>query len=212
MDNELKLRRRLKFTNEEDEMLRNLVNEHGESAWNIIASNMPGRNVRQCRERWKHYLSANKSGRVPFTEEEDRIIMEKYIELGPKWTKIAKFVKDRSDIQVKSRIIKNLNSFKETIMAQPQIFNQQINLQTQLQKQETRLEIMPIANETINTQNKLVDNDYITTNDAKEEENGNIRNIHETYCDVPFDFLTSNPENAIEDSHIAENVFYPLDF
>ena len=70
-------RRRFKFTSEEDEKLRDLVEQYGENAWVQVSAQMNGRNIRQCRERWKHYLSAYKTSRDPFTEEENKIIMEK---------------------------------------------------------------------------------------------------------------------------------------
>ena len=48
---------RAKFTKEEDEMLKNLVENFGDNNWQVISSKMPGRNSRQCRERWQNYLS-----------------------------------------------------------------------------------------------------------------------------------------------------------
>jgi hypothetical protein len=41
----------------EDLALRELVLVHGLTAWPMIASRLPGRNARQCRDRWNHYLS-----------------------------------------------------------------------------------------------------------------------------------------------------------
>ncbi|OHS94791.1 Myb-like DNA-binding domain containing protein [Tritrichomonas foetus] len=63
---------------------------------------MHGRNSRQCRERWKHYLSSSRV-KLPWTPEEDQLLYNKMEELGPKWTKISAFFFDRTDIQVKSR-------------------------------------------------------------------------------------------------------------
>ena len=71
---------------------------------------MNGRNARQCRERWKHYLSSNR-GKSPWTEEEDKLLLEKMEELGPKWTKIATFFQDRTDIQIKTRWMQKFASF-----------------------------------------------------------------------------------------------------
>lgn len=95
-------RKREKFLPEEDEKLRKLVENYGTNSWETISQNMPGRNARQCRERWKHYLSSAKS-KEPWTPEEDMLLYQKMEEFGPKWTKIATFFEDRTDIQVKSR-------------------------------------------------------------------------------------------------------------
>lgn len=95
-------RRREKFLPQEDEMLRQLVDKYGPCAWEQIAREMPGRNVRQCRERWKHYLSGTAS-KEPWTEEEDQLLFEKMKEIGPKWTKLTQFFKGRTDIQIKAR-------------------------------------------------------------------------------------------------------------
>ena len=40
------------WSDEEDGRLRSLVKEHGTQQWAKIAQNMPGRNGKQCRERW----------------------------------------------------------------------------------------------------------------------------------------------------------------
>jgi hypothetical protein len=60
------------------------------------------RNPRQCRERWKHYLSGSTT-RVPWTPEEDRLLFDRVCELGPCWTKIAGLLGTRTDIEVKTR-------------------------------------------------------------------------------------------------------------
>ena len=97
-----KKKKRSKFFPEEDKLLIQLVKEHGEHSWELISSKMSGRNVRQCRERWKHYLSAS-SYKNEWTTEEDELLIEKMSSLGPKWTKISHFLNGRTDIQVKNR-------------------------------------------------------------------------------------------------------------
>ena len=70
---------------------------------------MPNRTVRQCRERWKHYLSGCKTD-DPWTELEDKIILERVQLLGGKWTKIAALLPGRTDLQVKKRWIQLFNN------------------------------------------------------------------------------------------------------
>lgn len=108
-----KKRIRNKFTPEEDQKLRELIQKHGVHSWNLVSSLMENRNQRQCRERWKHYLSCDmKEATKPWTKEEDSILINKYNELGAKWTKIALELPGRTDLQVKIRYLKNLKNKK----------------------------------------------------------------------------------------------------
>lgn len=94
--------RRQLFSYEEDEQLKKLVEQFGDKDWKFIARRMPGRSTRQCRERYKNYLSPEiKNG--PWTKEEDELLKEKYNEYGPHWSSISKFFKSRSDVNIKNR-------------------------------------------------------------------------------------------------------------
>jgi hypothetical protein len=66
---------------------------------------MGGKNQRQCRERWINYLcpSLNTSA---WTPDEDALLLQKYIEMGTRWVKIAKFFPHRTDAMVKNRFNK----------------------------------------------------------------------------------------------------------
>jgi hypothetical protein len=101
-------RRRAKFAVVEDVQLRQLVAEYGVENWRQIASRMPGRNPRQCRERWKHYLSGT-GGQIPWTMQEDQILFAKVRDWGPRWTRIANFLGSRTDIEVKTRWLQKFN-------------------------------------------------------------------------------------------------------
>jgi hypothetical protein len=94
-------RTREKFLPDEDIELRRLVGIYGTSAWEAVARELPSRSVRQCRERWKHYLSGDRE-KVPWSAEEDRLLFEKMQSTGPKWTRLAAFFPGRTDIEVKS--------------------------------------------------------------------------------------------------------------
>lgn len=92
---------RHKFSSFEDELLKQAIAKLGPYDWNAIAAEVPGRSSRQCRDRWKKYLSGVENG--PWTEEEDALLVMKYNELGPKWAQIAQFFKSRTDNNVKNR-------------------------------------------------------------------------------------------------------------
>lgn len=92
---------RHKFTKAEDDLLKQLVAKFGEANWMAVASHMKTRTPRQCRERYKNYLS-DKIKNGPWTHEEEVLLQEKVKELGPKWAKIALFFESRSDVNVKN--------------------------------------------------------------------------------------------------------------
>lgn len=91
-----------KFTPDEDQTLRALVDELGTDDWQIIADRMPGRNMRQVRDRYENYLADNLS-RDPWTPAEDMLLLEKLDEYGRMWRRIAQYFPERTDISVKSR-------------------------------------------------------------------------------------------------------------
>ena len=72
----------------EDEKLRRLVSEHGIQQWALIASEMPGRNGKQCRERWHNQLDTQLN-RESWTAEEDRVLLEGQARFGNKWAASA---------------------------------------------------------------------------------------------------------------------------
>lgn len=92
---------RHKFTPAEDELLKSLVQMYGESKWALIAEKMQTRSPRQCRERYKNYLSP-KIQNAPWTPEEENLLIQKYQQLGPKWSIISVFFAPRSDVNVKN--------------------------------------------------------------------------------------------------------------
>jgi hypothetical protein len=109
MEQDRSLQHHSKFTVEEDIILRDLVSQYGTRNWVEIAERLGGRNARQCRERWKHYLSGEKV-EVPWSPQEDALLFEKVSQWGAKWTRIARFLDGRTDIEVKMRWMKKFNT------------------------------------------------------------------------------------------------------
>lgn len=93
---------RRKFTEKEDNILKNAVNIFGAFNWKIIASLVPGRNPRQCRDRYTNYLAPGLV-HLEWSEEEDQILAEKYMAYGPKWTLIRQYIPARSANDIKNR-------------------------------------------------------------------------------------------------------------
>lgn len=91
-----------RFSKKDDDLLRNLVKEFGPKNWKRVAELMPGRNPRQCRERWINYVNPT-IRKKPWTPEEDELLREKFQEMGPKWRLIVKHFPHRSTNQIKNR-------------------------------------------------------------------------------------------------------------
>ena len=92
-------------------MLCELVARFGEDNWKLVSMCMRSRSVRQCRERWRNYLSPRVVN-APWTVAEDFLLESKFREFGPKWKTIAAFFPMRTDIQVKNRILLKQRQFE----------------------------------------------------------------------------------------------------
>ena len=93
-----------KFTPDEDKRLIELVNASHDIDWSYISSQIPNRNPRQCRERWQNYLNPKLKNKT-WTEEEDRLIIERYHEMGPHWNAIGRTFDGRSGNAVRNRYL-----------------------------------------------------------------------------------------------------------
>lgn len=83
--------------------------------WTMIASHMPGRSPRQCRERFKKYLSPNVNN-SPWTYSEDMLLLHLINQFGNRWAQISVYFPGRTDSNIKNRWYKHLkhNNFQKT--------------------------------------------------------------------------------------------------
>ena len=82
--------------------MQRLVDQHGSKKWSLIASKLRSKSSKQCRRRWKNYLSINAKN-CSWSTEEDAQLLAAHAELGNRWTEISKIFGDRTDNAVKNR-------------------------------------------------------------------------------------------------------------
>ena len=96
------LSKKIKFTSAEDEKLKSLVEKYSTKDWKKIASYLPPRTARQCRERWTNYINPELS-QNPWTKEEDKALIIIHQQIGNHWKKIGKYLPQRSKNSIKIR-------------------------------------------------------------------------------------------------------------
>mmetsp|Transcript_26072 Transcript_26072/g.38550 ORF Transcript_26072/g.38550 Transcript_26072/m.38550 type:complete len:329 (+) Transcript_26072:589-1575(+) len=98
-----------KWTEQEDELLRQAVEEHNGKNWKKIANHLPGRSDVQCLHRWQKVL---KPGLIkgPWTAQEDATVI-RLVEIHgqKKWSYIARQLKGRLGKQCRERWYNHLN-------------------------------------------------------------------------------------------------------
>uniref|UniRef100_A0A8C5QV08 Transcriptional activator Myb n=1 Tax=Leptobrachium leishanense TaxID=445787 RepID=A0A8C5QV08_9ANUR len=98
-----------RWTREEDEKLKTVVEQNGTEDWKVIASFLPNRTDVQCQHRWQKVLNPELI-KGPWTKEEDQRVIELVQKYGPKrWSVIAKHLKGRIGKQCRERWHNHLN-------------------------------------------------------------------------------------------------------
>ena len=108
------------WTNEEDAILKNWVSENGAKKWSHCAKIIPGRNCKQCRERWFNNIDPNikKGG---WSLEEDAIIFNFFQTLGSKWAFISNLLPGRTENSIKNRFYSSLRKYKNKVKSLEEI-------------------------------------------------------------------------------------------
>lgn len=99
------------WTPEEDMILRKKVAEYGLKKWKEVATFLPGRIGKQCRERWYNNVDPNLN-KEKWTVAEDLQLMELHKHFGNKWVQIQKFMPGRIDNDIKNRFNASLRKYK----------------------------------------------------------------------------------------------------
>lgn len=90
------------WTPKEDEIIIDFVRRYGTKQWTKLATLLPGRIGKQCRERWKNHLDPSNNKNC-WTEAEDKLLIQLHEQFGNKWAQISQYLPGRSDNSVKNR-------------------------------------------------------------------------------------------------------------
>lgn len=117
-----------KFTPEEDSKICELVKQLGPRNWDLIATEVPGRTGRQCRDRYQNYLIPGYFN-GQWTQEEDARLYMKFIQFGNKWTLMKKFFPGRTANSIKNRWNYFVCRNYESLISNQKMFNQCQNVE-----------------------------------------------------------------------------------
>jgi hypothetical protein len=92
---------RRSWTSEEDELIAQLVAQHGTN-WTLIGTKLKNRSGQQCCERYQNVLDPFFRQRAAWTREEDLAIVAAQHKLGNRWTAIAKLVSGRTSNAIRT--------------------------------------------------------------------------------------------------------------
>ncbi|OMJ68601.1 hypothetical protein SteCoe_33904 [Stentor coeruleus] len=138
-----------KWSQNEDEMLRNLINCFG-CKWGKIAcmlnkevhNGLNIRNSKTCKERWNNYLNPS-INRNQWNDNEDILLLEGFLKYGNKWSIIAKLVPDRIQGLVKNRVKSLLHKIRQNSNENGSIHHK-IKAHIELRKSQTEFHSNPI--------------------------------------------------------------------
>lgn len=102
---------RLNWTNEEENLIKILKEDDNVTSWKKIAQVLnekfadTTRTGKQCRDRYINYVrfSSDSPKLVGWTQEDDRLLFEKFQEHGTKWVMISSEMLGRSENNLKNR-------------------------------------------------------------------------------------------------------------
>lgn len=93
--------KRHRLTADEKATVLKLYEEMGVGCWDKVQEVLHLKSKRTAREHFYKFILTD--SKKPFTQEEDDLIIEKVNELGTRWSQIAKFFDNRSDINIRNR-------------------------------------------------------------------------------------------------------------
>jgi hypothetical protein len=95
-------KRKTVFTSDEDRLILDFVEKFGATRWERIEPFIKTRTSRQCRERYKNFLSPTVV-KTEWTNDEDLLLENLVFQYGKKWSKLIEYFPGRTDVLIKNR-------------------------------------------------------------------------------------------------------------
>jgi hypothetical protein len=95
-------KRKIRFTKEQDDLIQQLASQEPKLTWAEIASQVPRKSAKQCRERYQHFLAPDLQ-RDPWTLIDDARLIQWRHFYGTDWASIARYFPGRTNNDVKNR-------------------------------------------------------------------------------------------------------------
>ncbi|KAG9140040.1 hypothetical protein Leryth_010562 [Lithospermum erythrorhizon] len=147
------------WTNEEDQLLINYINENGHGNWRALPKKAGLlRCGKSCRLRWTNYLRPDIK-RGNFTKEEEDAIIQLHQELGNKWSTIASRLAGRTDNEIKNVWHTHL---KKRLDNQPE--------ETKRQRTRKRSKKIDTSEQPVKNNSAIKDNNNDKNNDGDQED------------------------------------------
>ncbi|EGR33540.1 myb-like DNA-binding domain protein, partial [Ichthyophthirius multifiliis] len=135
--------KKMPWTDEQDQKIIELVQEHGPQKWTYIAEHIPGRIGKQCRERWYNHLNPE-INKFPWQKDEEWILFLCHRHFGNKWAYITRYLRGRTDNAIKNhwnssmkkRIPEFMNRYKDLKEKNEKI---QYSISEQFKQQEIKI-------------------------------------------------------------------------
>lgn len=159
-----------KFTNNDDQRLKDFVSKFGIEDWTKISMLMKNKSAKQCKDRWSNYLDPAYS-HSPWTEEEDNLLLLMYEEMGSQWTLMSSHFEKKTPGEIRFRYLK--------LMRQKMKMNR-----NNFHKEE---EIVESRKENRRRDQRYVHLDDITENSTDLRIDTQVNDIFNQYNTVTFD-------------------------
>ena len=92
----------VKWTEEEDDILRRAIDQYGEKRWTLISQHLTRRTSHNCRNRWFRAINPRLIKGM-WTVEEDEKLIQFVKENGINWAKCSKIIHGRTGLRCKDR-------------------------------------------------------------------------------------------------------------
>ncbi|KAJ1701951.1 hypothetical protein LUZ63_001730 [Rhynchospora breviuscula] len=203
------------WTAQEDKLLIDYVNQHGEGRWNSVAK-LTGlrRSGKSCRLRWVNYLRPDlKRGKI--TPQEESIIIELHALFGNRWSTIARSLPGRTDNEIKnywrthfkkSKPSKSIERARAQFLKQREerLYNQELQLHQQLQQQREQQQQHHQQQQQEQPQQQMVDVKYVMSPEDETSPAYNIQDMELMYSYLPY-LLQGSANCSSNDGFVEED-------